>query len=141
MDSVQKANKSGKFFLKLILEEEKIYLRETQNLSMCADSSINTKTDRNRRKGRENECVMCQEWHVMRQVSSVMCHMSPVTCHMSPVTCHMSPVTIANSRSIMHSKLLCKEQKNYDALCIKTKHYHHDLALCWSQFFLNWGWS
>ena len=54
---------------------------ETLNLSICADSSNDTKTDR---KGkRKNEREKIHVFHLMCQVSHVTCHMSPVVCHLS----------------------------------------------------------
>ena len=49
-------------------------IRETLNLPMCADSSTDTKTDKNGQKGKKKKKIMCQ-------VSCVTCHLSPVTCH------------------------------------------------------------
>ena len=51
-------------------------IRETLNLLTCADSSIDTKTDRNGQKS--------------RFFLNVIFHVSPVMCHMSRVTCHLS---------------------------------------------------
>ena len=66
-------------------------IRETLNLSTCADGSTNTKTDRKKhRKKRKRTCHMSG---VQYQVSSVKCHASHVTCYMSRVRCHPSPVT------------------------------------------------
>ena len=48
---------------------------------MCADSSNNTKADRNRQKRRERKSN------------------DKFMCHLSPVTCHLAPVTIANTHS------------------------------------------
>ena len=53
-----------------------LYIWESLNLSMCADS----RTDNKKSK------LICH-------MSPVTCHHSPVTCHLSPVTCQMSPVT------------------------------------------------
>ena len=55
---------------KLILKSR---IQETLNLSMCADSSTDTQTKRNR-------------------TDKIKCHISRVTCHVSHVTCHMSRV-------------------------------------------------
>ena len=69
---------------------ELIRIRETLNLLMCADTSTDNKTDRNRQKGRTTkyEGKKCDMLHVRCQVSHVRCHIVHVACHMSPVTCH-----------------------------------------------------
>ena len=54
-------------------------VRQTLNLSMCADSSTDTK--------------ILKVSHVTCHMSCVTCHMSHVTCLVSRVTCHLSPVT------------------------------------------------
>ena len=81
---------------------QKLRIRDTLNFLMCAETSTNTKTARNKQK-RESEfnqkvscvrchmsCVICHMSHVMCHVSYVMCHMQHVTCHVSHVRCHMS---------------------------------------------------
>ena len=54
------------------------------NLSMFADRSTNTKTDRNRQKWRRRK---------NSHMSHVMCHMSHVMCLVPRVKCHVSPDT------------------------------------------------
>ena len=64
---------------------EKIPIYETLNLSTCADSSTNTKSQKNIKK--KNLCLF---FSIRCQVSDVRCHVSCVTCHLSYVTCHIS---------------------------------------------------
>ena len=59
-------------------------MRETLNVLTFADSSTNTKTDRNRQKKKEPiyiSYVMCLMTHAKCNVLGVMCHMSHVTSH------------------------------------------------------------
>ena len=67
-------------------DSKKCYIQATLNLLTCAESSINTKTDINRRKVEKKE----------NHTSSSMCHVSHVVCHLSPITRQLSP---ANSHS------------------------------------------
>ena len=68
---------------------------------MCADSTTDTKLDRNGQK-KEKKRKLC-----------VTCHMLHVTCHMSRVTCHLSlrPTATATdppsaNSPTMHSRLV-----------------------------------
>ena len=65
-------------------QQQKSRIRQTLNLSTCADSSIDSKTVLNALK-RPNKNHMSPV--------HVMCHISHVTCHLSCITCHMSRVT------------------------------------------------
>ena len=60
--------------------------RDTLSLLTCADSSMDTKADRNVQKGRKKGKI-CELSGVMYQLSYVGCCLSPVTCHLSSVTC------------------------------------------------------
>ena len=64
--------------------------KDTLNLSICADSSTNTKTDKNGQKGKkkkkkEKYIFICNVGCVGCQVSGAMCHISYVMCHVSHV--------------------------------------------------------
>ena len=87
--------------------DEKSRKRETLNLSMCADSSADTKMKFFLQKRKKNIYM-----------SPVTCHMSCVTCFLSPVTCHMSLTQTATATDpppanspLFHSKLVCKTKK------------------------------
>ena len=81
----------------------------TLDLSTYADSSSNTKMDRNGQKIN----VICHVSHVPCQLSCVMCCMSHVTCHLSltPTASDTDPPP-ANS-PILQSKLVCKDPKTH----------------------------
>ena len=79
---------------------EKFRIRETLNISMCAYSSTDTKTDRKN----------------IKRKKKVMCHMSRVMCHLSRVTCHLSLTPMATApptanSPIRHIRLVCKDPK------------------------------
>ena len=59
-----------------------LLLRETLNLSMCADSS----TDRKREIK-----IRCQKSGLRSQVSGVRYQVSPFMCNLSPFTCQQQP--------------------------------------------------
>ena len=69
-----------------------------------ADSSTNTKADRNgeKRKKMNKSCFMCH-------LSHVICHVSHSACHLSLTLTARDP-PCANSH-IMHPRLVCKDQK------------------------------
>ena len=54
---------------------KKYHIRETLNLSMCADSSADTKKQNKKEEEKKEQSM-----------SHVMCHLSPVTCRKSPAT-------------------------------------------------------
>ena len=89
-------------------------IRETLNLSTCADSS--TGTIKNLRN--HVSCVMCHVSCVICQghVSCVMCYMSNVTCHVLHVACHMSltPTAVETDPANFHtmnSRMVRNNQK------------------------------
>ena len=90
-------------------------IRETMNILMSADSSTDTKVDRNRKKGKKkikNRInIMCHMSFVTCLVSCVMCHLARITCHLSltlTVTVTDPPPAIS---PIMHSRLVFKDLK------------------------------
>ena len=100
--------------LEPITEQKNSCIRVTLYLSMCADNSTDTKTDRKRNK--KMSCFTCLVSHVMCHVFCVTCHVSHVTCRVSPVTCHLSLTPTAAATDpppakfpIMHSRLVSKD--------------------------------
>ena len=97
--------------LNIVKYPQKSHKREAPNLSTCADSSTDTKTNRKHRRGHKRICIYLYGWSVRChmsgvtcQVSCVMCHVLRVVCHLSPITwhlltCYMSTVTNTNSHS------------------------------------------
>ena len=73
-------------------------IQDTLNLSTSADSSTNTKTDRNRQK-------------VMFHISHVMCHVSPVTCCLSLTPIARATHPPPTSSPAMQSRLIRKDPK------------------------------
>ena len=72
-------------------------IQETLNLLMFADSSTDTKTDKNQQRGKKKKikqlchvsCGMCHVSGVRCQMSGVRYQVSGVTCHMLGVMCHI----------------------------------------------------
>ena len=75
------------------------YKNPALNLSMCEDRSIDTETDRNGQKGKQNLKIICHMSGVRCHMSHATCCLLHVACHLSSVTCHLTPVTNANSNS------------------------------------------
>ena len=89
-------------------KEEKLCIRETLNLLMCADNSPNTKKS-TKRKFKQKNPLSCVTFHV-----SCVC----VTCCVSPFTCLLSltptgtPTDLPPANSpTMHSRLVCEDQQ------------------------------
>ena len=61
-------------FIRLDTVDKKSCIRETLNLFMCANSSTDTKTDKNKQKKKQKNHVTC----VTCQVSCVAGHLSPI---------------------------------------------------------------
>ena len=69
---------------------EKYCIKETLNLSMCADISNNIK--KKNQIAKYLSCVICYVSHITRHnhVSTVSCHRSPVPRHLTTTLCSLS---------------------------------------------------
>ena len=77
---------------------------QTLNLSTCVESSIDTKTDRNRQKGKKKK---------LERIPCVRYHVSHVTCH-AAIDPPPANSPIMNSRLVRKAlKTLNKEAKNH----------------------------
>ena len=91
---------------------------ESLNLSMCGDSSTNTKTyEKGEKRRRKKSCVPCQ-------VSDVTCHLSPVTSSLSLTATASATYPYPTNYPIIHSSQFAKNQqggKNSESIKIIEK--------------------
>ena len=82
-----------------IFKKKKSRIRETLNLSTCADSRTDTKTDKNGQRKIRRKNFM----------TNFTCRVSPVTCHPLHVTCHLSltPTATATATDPAPANSLC----------------------------------
>ena len=98
--------------LSVVCTGKKSHVRETLNLSMCADRNTNTKIyQKSPPPKKKFSLVTCRESRVTYHISHVTYHMTPVTCHLSPTqTATFREPSPANSPP-MHSSLVCKVRR------------------------------